>query len=454
MSSTGTAALSAARRRLAVRRELATTPGRLRLAAALLTVGAIAFGVVAVQAANTRRDAVRHVTTTEQLLVSAVDLSASLSDAHATAALSFLVGGPEPADSRRQYARALQTAGVGVAQLARSLGTSPQSGRAVRTITSRLPVYAGLIDSARTNNRRGYPVGNAYLRSASKTMRGEILPAARDLYKLEAQSLTASLRQGVSTSTALAVVVAGLALLMMLAGTQVFIARTTHRIINVPLLAATVVLLGLVTWIVVAFVLQQRALAQAQRLGSDPVELLTAARILASRAQANESIALAARGGGEGEPLLKDVDRGFAAVVEPIGKDRPGPARGSGGLLHEAAVIAEPTPERIDAIYAAYRTYLAAHERVVVEEQRGDFSEAVKLAVRRRPGGRLSTREAAANLNDALVRAVHVAQRTFEREASRAQSALNGLRVGIPALTIACALLALLGVRQRLEEYR
>lgn len=453
MGSAGTAVLTAARR-LAIRRQLATTPGRLRLAAALLGLVAIVFGIVAVEAADTRRTAVRDVTATEAQLVSAVDLSASLSDAHAIAALSFLVGGPEPAVSRRSYARALATAGAGVAELARAVGSSPQSAAAVRRITRELPIYAGLIDSARANNRRGYPVGSAYLRRASNTMRSEILPAARDLYRIEARDLTASLRSGVSAKTLLAVGLAGCALLALLAATQIYITRTTHRVVNVFLALATTALVALLAWTLVAFAVQQRALAEAQRTGSDPVELLTAARILASRAQANESIALSARGGGEGEPRLADVDRGFQAVVKPIGSDRSGPARGSGGLLHEAAVIAGDATDRIDAIYDAYRAYLASHRRVVDEAARGDFTRAVKLAVRSRTDGTPSTKRAAEVLNDGLQREVRFAQGRFEREAARAESALGGLRVAIPGLTIACVLLALLGVRQRLEEYR
>ncbi len=405
-------------------------------------------------AADSRRDAVRDVATTEALLVSAVDLSASLSDAHAIAALSFLVGGPEPAVSRRSYGRALATAGVGIAELARDVGTSPESAPAIRQITGRLPVYAGLIDSARANNRRGFPVGSAYLRRASRTMRDEILPAARDLYRIEAQNLTASYRAGVSASSLLAVVLSGSALLTLLAATQVYLTRTTHRIVNLGLAAGTALLAGLTIWIVAAFALQQRALADAQRTGSDPVELLTAARILASRAQANESIALSARGGGEGEPRLADVDRGFQAVVKPIGSDRSGQARGSGGLLHEAAVIAGGSADRIDAIYDAYRSYLASHRRVVDEEERGDFTRAVQLAVESRTDGTPSTKRAAEVLNDALKQEVLLAQRRFEREVSRAESALGGLQVAIPLLTVLCALAALLGVRQRLEEYR
>jgi hypothetical protein len=441
--------LTVFRSRPAIHRQLATTPGRLRAAAALLALGAIAFGALATHATDTRQQAVRSVETTEPRLVAAVDLSIRLSDVHAIAASSFLIGGPEPALARRRYKRAMRRASIGVAELAGEIGTSPGSGPAVRSITRKLPVYAGLIDSARANNRQGFPVGSAYLRRASTTMRDEILPSARNLYKIEARQLTTHYRSGVSTWTTTAVI-AGCALLALLAATQVYVARATRRIVNPRLALASVLLLGLLAWILVGFAVQERRLLAAQRAGSDPVELLTAARILASRAQADESTALAARGGGAGESSLGAVDDVFKTLTRPIGADRAGPARGSGGLLDLAADRGGRSAA-IDAIYVAYRRYRAAHRRVVEQETQGDFSMAVKLAV---GGSARSTRRAGAALSDALDAEIRVAQARFIDDVSRAGSALGGLAIGIPVITALCAVLALLGVRQRLREYR
>jgi hypothetical protein len=471
VSGAGNAALTVARRRLAIRRQLATTPDRLRLASALLALSVIVFGAVAADAASTRRNAVRNVTATERLLVSAVDLSATLSDAHATAASSFLVGGPEPATSRVGYGKLLRTATAAAAGLASEIGSSP----AVQRITQRLPVYTGLIESARANYRQGFPVGSAYLRRASETMRNGILLQGRELYRTEATNLTKGFRAGRRASTLSAVVLTGCAMLALLGATQVYITRATRRVVNPGLALATVLLVALMGWTVVAFARQQNVLTEAQRKGSDPIELLTATRILALRAQAEESIALAARGGGEGEPKLDDVDKGFAALTKPIGRSRPGPASGSGGLLELAAVMtADSTKARnaIDAIYRAYRTYLAAHRRVVERERIGSFSKAVDLAVGpmahrtasatdHEPGrtcpaadGTATTSEAAAALNCLLVREVEAARGRFDDAASRAGSALDGLALGIPVLAVLCALLALFGVHRRLVEYR
>jgi hypothetical protein len=271
-------------------------------------------------------------------------------------------------------------------------------------------------------------------------MRNAMLPGARDLYEIQAQHLTAGYRRGVSGWALLAVALAAFALLGLLACTQLALARATRRILNPGLVLATVLLLGLMVWIGAAFTVQQNALAQAQSRGSDPVELLTTTRILASRAQADESIALAARGGGEKEPRLEDVDRGFQAVTRPIG-----------GLLKRAADIAGAP---IGAIDRAYRTYLEAHSHVVEQVKLGDFTRAEALAVDRGSGGAPSTKKAGDALSAALDREVGLAQGRFEEAVKRADAALTGLDAGIPALTVLCALLALFALRQRLEEYR
>jgi hypothetical protein len=450
MTGASHAALTVARSRLAIHRELATAPGRLRLAAVLLAIGATVFGAVAAHAADTRRQAVADVARTEPLLVCAIDLSASLSDAQATAAFS-ITGGPDLAASRRRYAEALQRAGGDVAQLAGAV-TPSAGGAQVRRIVQTLPDYAGLIVNARANTRQGLPVGSAYLRRSSKRMRDALLPSAHALYTIEARDLSARYGAGTARWSVLAVVLAGCALLALLAATQVYIARATRRIVNRRLALASALLLALAVWILAAFAMQTGRLAHAQRTGSDPVELLRSARNLVSRAQAGESVALAAGGGLENEWTPAGGDIGFEDLLAPIGRDRAGPARGSGGLLHRAAIASGRTTA-IDAIYAAYRAYLKAHRLVVRQARRGRFTTAARLAAMDVSQTSV-TKGAAAKLDIALDREVRVAQARFDHAVSRAGSPLRGLALGIPLLTMLSALLALLGVRQRLREYR
>ena len=427
MTGASHAALTVARSRLAIHRELATTPGRLRLAAALLAIGATVFGVVAVHAADTRRQAVRDVARTEPLLVSAIDLSAALSDAQATAAFG-IAGVPD-------VAAAVQRASADAAQLAAAV-TPSAGGPPVRRIVRTLPDYARLIAEARANTREGHPVGLAYLRRSSRRMRETLLPSAQALYAIEAKDLSAHYGAGAARWTVLGVVLTGCVLLALLAGTQVYIARATRRIVNRRLALASALLLALAVWILAAFAMQADRLTSARRTGSEPVQLLQAARNLVSRAQAGESVALAARGGSETAGTRGAGGIAVEDPLEPIGSDRAGSARGSRGLLDRAAAASGRT-RAIDEVYAAYRDYLKVRR--------------APMNVRR---ARRATEGAAATLDRALHREAEIAQARFDHAVSHADSALRGLAVGIPLVTILCAVFALLGVHQRLREYR
>jgi hypothetical protein len=446
------------------------TPGRLRLAAVLLGVGALLFGVLAAGAAGTRNQAAGSVAKqTEPLLGEAQGLYVSLSDSDATAATTFLTGGLEPPARRERYAKDLRVAAGELTTLTREVGASAQAGAAVRLLTQQLPVYSGLIETARANNRQGFPVGAAYLREASTLMRERILPAARRLYEVEARRLNSDYGSGASTGTFLVVILAAFAMLGLLAGAQVYVTRLTHRALNVFMIAGTVVLVALTTWMVVSFLTEQNSLASAQRTGSDPVEVLAAARILALRAQDDENLALASHEGpaqavdqntprGSGEQDLADFNTVIGRLGRRLGSPRPicqdrGGQRpctnGSGGLLGEAAVIASRSGSstamaKLGTIYAQY---LKVHRQVLVLERNGKFAGAVKLAVS-------SEVRLADALDSGLERQIGAAQGRFASAADAAMSALGGLWLAIPLLTVAFAALALYGLLQRINEYR
>ena len=50
-------------------------------------------------------------------------------------------------------------------------------------VNAQLAVYTGLVETARTNNRAGNPVGSSYLSEASSLMQTQILPDAQRLYE-------------------------------------------------------------------------------------------------------------------------------------------------------------------------------------------------------------------------------------------------------------------------------
>jgi hypothetical protein len=422
-----------------LRERLVTTPGRIALASAVLIVGAVAFGVVGGTVERSRQSAAQSVASrTEPLLVQAVGLYASLSDADATATTTFLTGGIEPRARRRRYEADLRSASRRLAILARGVGDSETARAAVATISEQLPVYSGLVESARADNRQGLPLGAAYLRQASTLLREQILPAADHLYETEATRLNDSYRAGTGHGALVAFLLILAVLIVPLVLVQVYLARSTHRVFNVPLLAATAVLVGVWIWGTVALLHEQNALTRAERNGSDSVEVLSAIRILALRAQSDESLALIARGGGDAN--LAD----FAAVRKAL----TGGADPSGGLVGDAAELASRTGTVASFLdlRRTLATYLRAHTRTVALE-RDDFSRAIRYAIR-------TEAPAAYRLDAVLSDEIAGAQRRFVRAGATATRALRGLSFALPTAVVLCAGLSLLGLQRRMKEYR
>jgi hypothetical protein len=431
-----TAALDSARDRLS------TTPGRLVLASTLVVIAAVACGAVAVSAERFRARAAEAVRSqTEPLLAQAVILYTALSDANATATTTFLTGGLEPPARRSHYLADLRVAGDALATLTREVGTAPAPHAAVLTITEQLPVYAGLVESARASNRQGFPVGASYLRQASGLLTGTMLPAADRLYATEAERLNRDYDSGTATGTLVAFALSAALVLALLLAVQVYVAQISHRVFNVPMVLATIVLVGATVWGLVGMIGAQNALVRAQRNGSDSVEALSATRVLLSRSQTDESLTLVNRGTDETDPL------DFPAVMAVLE-----PARGSGGLLGEVAALERRTgmataARRIDTEFAAYRI---GATNILALEAAGQTETAINAAVSAAANPRSPGDELVATLTARL----NAAQQRFASAASDATSSLTGLALGIPLLIAIAALLALLGLRQRLGEYR
>jgi hypothetical protein len=397
-----------------VRERSTTTPGRLVLISVLVFVGAVCFGVIATGAEQSRERAVRAAQTgTEPLLAHAVNLYTSLSDANATVATGLLAGGVETTANRGRYLHDLRLASESLTALIGEAGTS----RALQTVASQLPVYTGLVETARANNRQGFPIGAAYLRQASGLMTGTMLPAAGQIYQTEAQRLDADYRSGTSSTSLVALVVAALVALGLLLLAQLAVERASRRILNVLMVLGTVALLGVSGWAVIGLISEQNSLSTAQRRGSDSVELLSAANVLLSRAQGDLSLALVNRGADENDP--KD----FARVKRALA---------TSGLANRVG--------------SGFPAYLALAKHLQDLENAGQLLPAIKLAPR---AGDISD-----GLGHGLQTRIGAAQNRFERSAADASSALSGLGLAIPLVTALAGVLVLLGLRQRINEYR
>jgi hypothetical protein len=400
------------------RERLRTTPGRLVLTSIVVVAGLACFGIVATIAEQSREGVVRTArTATEPLLRQSGNLYTALSDANATVVTGLLAGGLEPAEKRARYVSDLRVATGVLTALSRQARPSPAAAAALGTVAVQVPLYSGLVETARANNRQGFPVGAAYLRQAAQLMDTHILPAAKALYVTEATRLGDDYRTGTATSTVIALIAASALALAVLLFAQWYLTRISRRILNPLLVAATVAWTAVSVWAIVGLVSEQNALATAQRKGSDTVEVLSAANVLLSRAQGDFSLALVNRGTDEAD--LAD----FKAVMP---------------------VLAAPLlANRLGGSFAAYR---ASTEHINKLEGAGELQIAIRLA----PGaGTLAER-----MSTGLRVQTDTAQDRFTNAAGDAASALGGLWLAIPVVTILAATLAVLGLRRRINEYR
>ena len=421
-----------------LRREASTTPGRIRMFSLVVAALFLLTGVATYGAVIRRTNGVKTVAGAEPLILDAEALDTTLSQADATAANAFLGGGLEPADERVLYQADVDRAGRLLADAAARSGNAADVQIPLQTLAAELPVYAGLVDTARANNRQGFPVGAAYLRQASRLMSGTLLPATQKLYAVDAGSLASGNGRARSVhDTALVLFMLGL-LGAAMAGAQFWLYRQTNRILNLPLLGASVLAVALLLVVVAQLRSEASEAARGRDTSYASVNLLAQVRIAAFRAKGDESLTLIGRGNGSA------FDDDFAVQVATLPK-----------VLAQARGLATSSSSEaatLGAATTALQAYLAVHADIRRFDTGGQFDRAVALAVR---GGTTSPANAAFSAFDGRISsALDAAQQEFGAHLHASRGHLRGLTVTIPIVMLLGGILALYGFQQRITEYR
>lgn len=393
-----------------------STPGRLSLIVVVLVLASLASGWLSTWSVSRQERALDDLATrSEPLSHAAQEVYRALQDADATAASAFLSGGLEPPQLRERY-----EADIAQAQAALSVATA-SSPDLTATLAAQLPVYTGLIETARTNNRQGFPVGAAYLREASGLMRTQLLPAAQELYRAETDRVARAQDEADfpwgSVGVALAFVVA-------LVLTQRYLTRKTNRLLNVGLLVATAAAAVSLLWVTTVSVLVMNDVADS-RTASAKVDVLAQARIATLTARGDETLTLVARGAGQ------TYEKNFVEVSERLEK-----------LLDQAKQV--ENTEAVDQAMRHFRQWQQVHQRIREADDAGQYTDAVALI----------DNPYFDSLDQDLVRAIGEARQDFSDEVAVARASLAGTVVGVLVLAVISAVGSTMGLWQRLKEYR
>ncbi|MEE2030999.1 hypothetical protein [Rhodococcus chondri] len=418
-----------------LRRTLQSTPARIIALGVLLSVLLIVSVVVSADMVSTRKATHdRLLSTTEPLANAAQNLYSVLSVADAAAVTGFISGGIEPESVRDRYIQAIgETSDHLVAAAAGLAAGDRPSTRNVTEIARMLPVYTGLIETARTNNRIGNPVGAAYLSEASHLMQSSLLPAAQELHTAGVENVESTQRAAVAPPwQAIALLLVTVAAL---AAGHVVVSRKSRRTFNPGLIlaiAATGLSLG---WLLVAGLVSSSATQRAIEQGAEPLASLTESRILAQQSRTAETLLLARR------DATGAYDGAFAETMTRLGELLDRYTRDG------VEVATEPVAQAV----AAREAWINAHARTVAALDRGDYTAAAVLATG--PGPDEATAQFAA-LDQALGEGIDETRAELRDNEFRASRTLSGLEPMLWTL-LGLSLVSLWGgLIPRLREYR
>ncbi len=412
-----------------------STPGRLSLIALLLVAVTLLAGALTAWSVQTRSAALEELATrSEPLSFAAQEVYRSMADADATASAAFLSGGVESPRLRSRYEADIAKAAAALSTATGEISRSPEVGAALSTLSGRLPVYTGLVETARTHNRQGNPVGAAYLREASSLMRSQLLPAAQDLYRAETANVVRD--QDSAGGGPWSELLLGLVALAALGLAQWYVTRRTNRVFNIGLVVATGLTVVSLLWVSVASAVVASTVADSRENGSAQVDVLARARIATLTARGDETLTLVARGSGAAyEKRYGEVVAELAALVGRAGE-----------LATEPAVR--------DAVTSAGTNLTAwqeAHRRIREADDSGDYTTALTLAISNDQGGAAAAFD---NLDRDLVTAITRARTAFTGSVATARGALTGTVAIVALLALGAAAASVMGLWQRLKEYR
>lgn len=424
-----------------------TTPGKLIMIVAALSTAMLITGWYGSMVLENRTATLRTIVDRAEPLAEASQvLYSSLSIADAAANSAFISGGLESPELRARYSDSLATAS---AALIRAAGTSGVPGtdpdaddRAVTadltTLATTIPVYSGLIETARTNNRLGNPVGSSYLTQASGMMQSQILPAAQRLYERRYAAIADP--QQALTIPPYGVYAGLLFVALALIGTSRYLARRTRRRFNIGVVLALIAIIGGLVWLLASGLMSVAATSSAKSDGVDPLRQLTEARILTQQARSAETLALIRRGD------QTDLERTFAASTQRITS-----------ILDDLQSQTSTRSDRplatrqIDAVSSALGQWQKSDEKTRSAMDTGDFAMARTLTVGSQPS---STASSYAAVDSALVDAITTTRTGFRDDINTAQRVLGFTGTGVLLLTIFATAALVLGLIPRIREYR
>ncbi|WP_236630159.1 hypothetical protein [Corynebacterium atypicum] len=423
-----------------------TTPGRMITLTITLAVAIFAAGYSMSQSSATRQENLdKLLTVTEPTNFAAHDLYTQLSLADTVTATSLVRSGAQQDREARSYHSAIDAASLAASEVAAGIAEDDVvAAELITTIQRELPVYTGLVETARANSRQGNPVAVSYAATASALLRDEVLPAAEDLF--EHTSTQVAEAQADVTRPQFVPLSGLFAAVFFLLLAQLWLWRKTRRRFNRGFLAATALMVIAILWVSVS----NWATWQAGYRGFDqaarPWDLLTTARIEAQQSRTAETMALVRRQPlGAGTDPFEATTRQVRAALDASAAASPAPSTPGAGA--SADLIAEAN-EALDQ-------WIRAHEKLTLALDSGDFAESERLTTdtTMRHGDTPTTATAFARLDRALTGLISESRAVMRSFIADGLAATTLIAAAVLLLSLGAVIAIVVGIRPRFQEY-
>ncbi|RNE49917.1 hypothetical protein C5L39_00650 [Corynebacterium alimapuense] len=425
---------------------LATTPGKLFGMAVIVSLAIFAAGYSMSQSSEDRQsDLNLLLTTTEPMSYSAHNLYTSLSLADTIAANGFVQAGVESAGTRARYYAAIDRAMISAAETSSGIDLSNQESlELIADVERQVPIYTGLVETARANNRMDNPVGVAYMIEASSLMREEILPAAAELFTLTSSEVR--VQQDTQTRpqwVPLSGLFAAVAFLLM---AQWALWRMTRRRLNKGFLAATALLSVAIMWVSASNFSAWQAGTRGFEEASMPWDSLTASRIQAQQARTAETLTLVRRESINDSTLV--FEESTQAVN--VALDDFAQARSLESVEEKAS-----TQELLTNARSALADWEDAHGRFIEAMETGNYDEAVRLVTTTTatPGQEATAAGAYDRLDSILSSLIADARSSMRIFINDGLAATQLVATAVLVLSLLSIVAVWVGMRPRLQEY-
>lgn len=384
--------------------------------------------------------------------IAAQRIRAGLFDMEAHSADGFLQAGNE---AKNQYDIDRVKVSNALVDAARNVAIVETEDKPIKAINAGFGKYIEMVEDARV---LGIPRGIDKLESSKDYMEGELLPSATALARaFSIEHLKFKSDQGIRAEET-AIMFSGGMLVAALAFLQIYFFRKFKRILNPPLLAATLILCSFLFFAKSAFDDSDEYLQVAKNDSYQSIHDLWEVKAIARQANATESFYLLEtdKRKGQTQEEFDSLSAEIAIGSEPESmKNAPG-ERDSPNvpflnrLAKRVVFSAEGEESLIASLLEAYAGYMKINENIRKLEQSGKHKEAVELFIGTERG---HSGDAFELFNQKLETLIDLKMREFNETIANSESKLTPLVFFGYVIGFLTAVQAVFGIAPRLKEY-